>query len=203
MLSALSSHARAARERELQERGHVEERERLTLRGDGQDPGAGIDVEPLGSPFFGIVPAPLEQRVIHDFRRGDRMAHAAPLVGVPRVDEEIGRSGVGHEEMAAVGAEAQAVRIGDAAQDAGRLGARAQGGRILVQQHVVGGVVADRDPPPIRTHADAIRDVEAALQQDLAVFERATRVAIQPMPGHRIAVVVADQYLAGTVLSRG
>ena len=194
---------RTARERVLQQRGHIEEREWLTLRGDHQDIGARVDVEPLGSAFLEIVPSPPEHRVIHDPHGGDRMAHAPPLVGVLRVDMQVGRSGVGDEEMATICAEAQTMRIVDAAQYAIRLGVRVQGRRILIQQHVVGGVVAHGNPPPIRTHAHAIRDVEVFLQQDLTVSDRTTRVAIQQMPGDGMSAVVADQNLTPVFLDAG
>jgi hypothetical protein len=83
------------------------------------------------------------------------------------------------------------LRVDVAAQYAVRLGVHAQGGRVLVEQDVVGGVVAHGNPPPIWTHAHAVRDVEVLLQPDLTVSDRAA--AIQPMPGDRVAVVVADQ----------
>ena len=107
------------------------------------------------------------------------MAHAAPLVEIPRVDTQVGRSGVGEEEMATIRAEAQTMRINNSAQYAIRLGVRVQGRRILIQQHVVRGVVTHSNPSPIRTHAHAIRDVEEFVQQDLTVSERTARVAIQ------------------------
>ena len=108
--STLLAH-RTACGRELQQRGHIEERERLELRGDHQDIGARVDVEPFGSAFLRVLPPPLEYRVVHDPHGGDRMAHAAPLVGVLRVDIQVGRSGVGDEEVATIGAEAQTMRI--------------------------------------------------------------------------------------------
>ncbi len=109
------------------------------------------------------------------------MAHAAPLVGARRVDVQVWRSGVGDEVMTTICAEAHGVRVVD----------------------VVGGVVAHRDPPPIRAHAHAIRDVEVPLQQDLAASERPGRVAIEQMPGDGVAAVVADQDLTRIVVDAG